>query len=621
MDKLHERLAALESRLARIEERLGLTQLPAEPGVEGAEAAMGQAPDTALEKDQDDLEFEVGQNWFARVGIVVLALGITFLLTFPYANLPPAAPGLFGYVLAGGLFLLARVLRISFDLVSRYLRGAGMLLLFFTTLRLFYFGPEPVLGASSVAGMALLVAVLVLNVTVALHRKSPYLFGLALVTGFATSVAVGTTWFVLPLIALLCALSVYASLRNDWTWVLFCCSFFAYLAHLLWAVNDPVIGNPVGFLPSPHVSVYFLPGYAVIVALGVLLRPNRGQETFSVISTSFLNGGLCYGVFLLHTTGAFYQAMVPDHLLASAVFLGLAIAFWIREGSQYSTFAYAMLGYLALSVAIIKSFAVPGVFVWLSVQSLVVVATAIWFRSRFIVVANFVIYLLIIAGYTAVAKEESGISLGFGVVALASARILNWKQDRLALKTEMMRNAYLASAFVVFPYALYHLVPRAYVSLSWVGIAGFYYLMNLIVRKQKYRWMGHLTLILTVLYVVIIGISQLEPAYRIVSFLVLGTVLLVVSLVFTRIRSRKRAGEEGEKAAGERLFTAVWQDTPAGTEEQLSIFNSAERLSGEDQSFIISIGGWYHAIHDADDPGGLPGKGGPERPGGLCPGS
>ena len=155
--------------------------------------------------------------------------------------------------------------------------------------------------------------------------------------------------------------------------------------------------------------------------------------------------------------------------------------------------------------------------------------------------ANFVIYLAVIIGYATLAQEESGISLGFGLVALLSARILNWQQHRLELRTEFMRNAYLAAAFVVFPYAMYHLVPQGYVSLSWVGIGIFYYLMNFLVKKQKYRWMGHLTLLLTVLYVLIIGIIQLEPTYRILSFLVLGSVLVAVSLFFTRLMARKRS--------------------------------------------------------------------------------
>jgi uncharacterized membrane protein len=232
------------------------------------------------------------------------------------------------------------------------------------------------------------------------------------------------------------------------------------------------------------------------------------------------------------------------------VLLGVAVAFWVREQSRVSTFLYAMTGYLALSMAIIKAAAMPDVFVWLSLQSVVVVATAIWFRSRFIVVANFLIYVSIVLGYIVVAKAETGISIGFGIVALVTARILNWKKDRLELKTELMRNAYLVSAFFVFPYALYHLVPATYVGLAWIGLALAYYGMNLLVRSQKYRWMGHVTLLLTALYLVVVGTSRFEPVYRVLSFLALGTVLLVVSLLFTRLRKPKPVATAETPAAG-----------------------------------------------------------------------
>jgi len=542
-DQLTQILTKLEERIARIEEYLELT-----PHAEEAEGEVKVSTAAAVKpRGEDELEFELGQNWFAKVGIVVLALGIAFLLTFPYTDLPPAAPSLFGYVLAGALFLVARLWQKSFDLVSRYLRGAGMVLLSFTTLRLFFFGQEPVLSASSTVGILLLVAVLALNTAVALKRKSPYLFSLALVTGSATALAVGEPWFVLGLLIILCLLVVSVRLQFNWSGVLIFGTAFVYLTHFLWMINNPFLGHSLAFIQSPAVAPYFLLLYGIILAGGSLMRKERGKENVEVNISAFLNGGAAYGAFLIHTLASFESSIVQSHLIASVALLGLAIIFWVREKSRYSTFGYAMLGYMALSVAIIKSFDVPNVFVWLSAQSLIVVATAIWFRSRFIVVANFAIYLSIIIGYVAVTGEETGAVFGFGLVALASARILNWQKDRLELKTELMRNAYLATGFVVFPYAMYHMVPEAYVSLSWVGIAGFYYLMNLIVRAQKYRWMGHITLLVTVLYVVIIGIAQLEPTYRVVSFLVLGTVLLIVSLVFTRMRGRKRGGKgEGE---------------------------------------------------------------------------
>ncbi len=109
---------------------------------------------------------------------------------------------------------------------------------------------------------------------------------------------------------------------------------------------------------------------------------------------------------------------------------------------------------------------VPELLVWLSAQSLLVVTTAIWFRSRFIIVANFLIYLAVVGCYMVLVEQENGIILVFGLVALASSRNLKWQKDRLELKTELMRNAYLTCAFIVLPYAFYHIVPQAWVALQ-----------------------------------------------------------------------------------------------------------------------------------------------------------
>ncbi|MCB0294933.1 MAG: hypothetical protein KDG51_06760, partial [Calditrichaeota bacterium] len=164
---------------------------------------------------------------------------------------------------------------------------------------------------------------------------------------------------------------------------------------------------------------------------------------------------------------------------------------------------------------------------------------AIWFRSKFIIVANFFIFLLILLAYVIVAGKVSTVSIGLGIVALLSARILNWQKDRLELRTDFMRYAYLVTAFFIFPYALYHSVPEAYVALSWIGVSVFYYLMSVWLKNNKYRWMALLNLILTVLYLFVMGSSQLDPVLRVVSFLILGVVLLLISLAYNRMRMKR----------------------------------------------------------------------------------
>lgn len=258
------------------------------------------------------------------------------------------------------------------------------------------------------------------------------------------------------------------------------------------------------------------------------------------ILNSFLNGLGSYGLLTLLMFAAFRPSFAPWQLLASSIYLALAVAFWVRTNSKYVTFVYAMLGYIALSAALAETFVVPDIFVWLCWQSILVLSTAVWFRSRFIVVANFAIYLAVFFAYLSLAGTVGVISMSFGFVALLSARILNWKKDRLELKTDMMRNAYLASALFVFPYALYHVLPRAYVSLSWLGLALFYYIASRILNNnRKYRWMALLTTSLTILYVFIVDMVGVEPVWRIISFLVLGIALLAVSMIYSRRRQNK----------------------------------------------------------------------------------
>jgi hypothetical protein len=154
------------------------------------------------------------------------------------------------------------------------------------------------------------------------------------------------------------------------------------------------------------------------------------------------------------------------------------------------------------------------------------------------VVANFIIFLIIFLSYLFLTTDLSIVSLGFGIVALLSARIMNWQKHRLELKTEFMRNAYLATAFIIIPYTLYHLVPGGYVILAWVSASLFYYILSLLLKNNKYRWMAVLTILLTVVYIFIIGIINLEGVLRITSFLVLGILLISLSLIYSRIISK-----------------------------------------------------------------------------------
>ncbi|MCX6132892.1 MAG: DUF2339 domain-containing protein [Ignavibacteriales bacterium] len=526
-----EHLRALESRIARIEAHLDIPQSAPEEDSKALPATS-----VAVE-DDEELELQVGQNWFAKVGIVGLALGIAFLLTMPYDGFPSFLPSLFGYALVGGIFLLSRYWRESFQQISRYLLGGGLLLLYFTTLRLSYFSPSPALTSGSLE-LSLLLLVVSVNILVAMRRASMYLAAFNLTLGYLTALLGGGTAFVLTVLAILSALTAYLCIRFHWKGLLTFGIGITYLTHFIWTANNPIFGHPLQFGLVPQIHLAFVLIYAMCFAAPALLREKDSPEDAFSILNSFVNGLLGFGVFAISTLAGPNGGITAWNSAASVVFLAVSIAFWVRLHSVYATFVYAMLGYAALSAAIVARFPMPDFFVWLCWQSILVVTTAVWFRSRFIVVANFVIYLIIFAAYLFAAPTVSSIGVSFGIVALLSARILNWQKNQLALRTEMMRNAYLASALLFLPYALYHSVPPQFVSASWLVLALFYYIGGRLLKSRKYRWMALLTMSLTILYLFIIDLTTVDPIVRIVSFLVVGSALLAISMVYSRKRRK-----------------------------------------------------------------------------------
>ncbi len=531
-------LQNLESRISRIESHLQLNTYST-----GNEFKLPPLFSRKISDRAESLEETIGQFWFAKVGIVILSIGIVFLLTFPYKNLPSAAPSLFGYVIVGVLMFLSTYSSRSLPFLSHYIFGGGLLLLYFTTLRLHYFGIERAIE-NELVEIILLIVVSIIYLVIAYRRKSIYLSSIGITLAAITILISNNSYSVFLFLMILSFFIVHLKIKFNWNPLYNYGIVLVYLTNFLWFISNPVIGNQVGLRILPAINLFAYLLYAAIFSSANLYHQNREEEKFTIILNSLFNCSWSYCFFLLITLLKYKEILPLSHFIASILFLTVSVLFWIKEESKYATFFYSIFGYTALSVAIIAQFNEPDFFVWLSWQSVIVVSTAIWFKSKFIIVANFVMYLIIFFSYLALSGSFGVVSFSFGIVALISARILNWKKDRLDLKTEAMRVSYLASAFFIFPYALYHIVPKNYVSLSWTLVALTYYVMSVILKNKKYRWMALLTFLLTVLYILFVGTTDLDPTYRIVSFVFLGIVLVLISVLYAKKKSKSVLHEE-----------------------------------------------------------------------------
>jgi hypothetical protein len=131
-------------------------------------------------------------------------------------------------------------------------------------------------------------------------------------------------------------------------------------------------------------------------------------------------------------------------------------------------------------------------------------------------------------------------NFSFMLVALISARVINWKKERLNIKTEFVRNLYLLSGFIMTLIAFYHAFPPIYVTASWVIAAILFFLLSVLIKNVKYRWLAIATMVASVVRLVFVDMSSINIGYRVLVFLSLALISISLSVVYTKFYIRKK---------------------------------------------------------------------------------
>jgi hypothetical protein len=351
--------------------------------------------------------------------------------------------------------------------------------------------------------------------------------------------------FSLPLIILTAGSSMFFFIRFGWWRLMIASMIFVYLTQSIWLLNNPVMGNPVGAFNNHPFNLLCLFIYGTIFSVVPMIRQD-GRFPNGIYPATILINGMGFSVVLLFVVASFYTgSYVWIFTLISALCLFYSIFLKYRTGRIFDPAFFAIYSFMALSVALYGYSKLPDALWLLALQSLLVVSWALWFRSKIIVVMNTILFAGIIMFYMAFYPPVDKVNFAFVITAFISARIINWKKERLTLKTDMIRNTYLIALFFTMLFALYHAVSKQYVTLSWTGAAVFYFTMSLILKNIKYRWMAIATVLFTGFYLFFVDLSHLETGYRVVAFLFLAAISLGASLYFTKkVRNKMQSGGE-----------------------------------------------------------------------------
>lgn len=533
-EKLRNKVNSLENRISQLEATFGFTNtINYNSKVESSLNELSALEDQSQKSEHSGIESRFGEFGLAWMGTIVFLFGISFINQYFLNTGQALIAAIFGYCSVIGTFLLSYFLRNNYTSLSSKLNFISNILIYYITLRLHFFSDNPLISSKEIA-LGLLLTVVIVQHYFALKSKSEFKAGVSILMFLFTAIISNFAHFQFSLVVATAIISLVLFYKNGWWKLTLSSMFFGYVIFLLWLlVNHILVSKTPEIVSDQHTILYLL--FYVTVFSGLILKKQEGLFPNSIIFVSVIMNGLFFSLLLLIYVVFFYlNNYIGIFFSIAASCLIFSVILKKYSEWKFTPALYALYGFVSISIGIFGIYNLPYSFLFLSIQSLLVVSMAIWYRSKIIVVMNFVLFLMLITTYLLTSGSIDSINISFALIPLVSARIINWQKDRLDIKTELMRNMYLVIGFFTVLFALYKIVPVNYVTLSWTFAAGTYFLLSFILHNNKYRLMALYTLIATVLYLFIFDLARVDMLYRIIAFMVVAVISITISIYYSK---------------------------------------------------------------------------------------
>ena len=532
LESILSKIISLEFRIKNLEGALGIN-----PNNYLSEPQDPDENDSKQNKDNSESGYEsrIGGFGLALLGNIVLLFGIIFLSQYIQNSGYPLFSSIFGYLSVIGVFLFSNYIKKKVSHLSEMLSIIGKLLLFYITIRLHYFSENPLIS-SQIITVLLLLFVLAYVISISVAKRSELNAGIAIFFALITGFLSNNTHVMLSLAVIVSSGSVFFFFKYIWKRTLVLSIFLVYLGFLIWVLTYSSVS---GSLPTINFHQYchlYLFGCGAIFSLITLVPEKDGFSQNMLIFSTILNGIFFSLILLIFIPTFFLENYTLIFIIISLYCMIFSIILKSYSKWKFAPAFYAMYGFVAISISVYGIFNLPYTFLVLTIQSLYVVAIALWFRSKIIIMMNTMLFFILLITYLITSTSIDSINFSFVAIAMLSARIINWKQKLLEIKTTFIRNFYLIITFFMALYSLYKAVPDQYITLSWTITAIVYFLLSLILRNIKYRWMAIATMIVAAFYLFIIDLSKISIVYRIIAFLFLAVISIAISLYYAKSR-------------------------------------------------------------------------------------
>ena len=498
VDLLEERIARLEARLAQLE------------------APRRRAIAPVVVERAAELEATLGTYWLSRLGIVSLITGAALLIITYFAALGPFVRVAVGYAMAGALAWVGLRLARVHTTFGRIVFGGGLAIAYFVTYALHFVGSLRVIDSEPL-GIVLVAIVIAAIVAIAHRMKSETVAGIALFLGLHTGMLSEVTALSLIATTLLAAGAGFFLASNRWVLVPLSTVVAVYSTHAVLAFGSAAV--------SPELRAAFVGVDFGLFAAAALIGPSTAVRPLVLLSVLNWAGALVLG-------GAALAGMSPHVAFAGGCgFAGVlaataALARWRRAPHQLVAL---QLGCALVTLALVVPIEAHGLGLvagWLAIAAL---ATVFARRTepRFAVLA----FVLVLISYRADASFVAQFACVLVMLALERWHVADDKPSQLrTIAVAGVAFGLVQLSATVLPHGLH--------TVGWVAAAVVLFALGFALRAATYRWSAFVVLGLAAIRLLGIELRSFSANQRIVTFVVAGAAMLLVSFVYTRRVSR-----------------------------------------------------------------------------------
>jgi len=538
-DQLNKRITELEKKVVRLEKESILQEDRGFIRYSRTTESEDVPPLQSSTGKNESIESRFGEYGMAWLGNIVLLFGILFLTQFLQKNGQEAFSVLLGLISVAGIYIAGRYSKKTLPYMSRLFTYNGHIMLFIISMRIYLFEGSRIIENAWVGHGVVLLVVMAL-IFLAFRNKSQVLAVLVWLMAIIVALYSNSTPLMLLITVGITGSSIFFASRYGWWVGLIISIFLIYFSFLVWIMGNPFLSGSIQIISDHQFGYIYLFVCAMSYSLLAMLPKLEPVPARFLTAGIILNGVGFSFIFTLAVIAFFTDDYFLYFGLIAAFCMAYSILLQARGTWKIIAAIYAIYSFVSLSISIAGIYNFPLAFFLLSIQSLLVISMALWFRSRFIVIMNTILFIGLLIAYLATADSLTMINFSFAVVALVTARVMNWKKKRLEIRTELIRNIYLFIGAIMILYSLHHAVPAQLVTLSWTLTALLFFVLSVWIKNIKYRWLAIITMVITVFYLFIVDLKSISLGYRIVALLFLSIISLGISIFYNkRLKSKE----------------------------------------------------------------------------------